>query len=331
MRRRGLRQNRGGPAGGDEVHHGRQAGRHSGAHHRSGPAALCHGGEPLPLLPGEHRGAVPVPDPGPGAGHPGPDPGGKGGPADRHPQAIAEGPAVSRPGPAGHRRGAALRRDPQGKAPGAGPAGGHPDPVRHPHSPDSEYGPVRHPGHEHHRGAAPRPPAGADLCDGARVARHCRGHPPGAEPGRPGILPAQPGGEHRVHRRTPAAVAGGGCGHRHCPRQNGRAGAELRHAADGRRRDPGAGVHHHHRDRHRYPQRQHPDHRGCGPAGPVPAAPDPGPHRALLPPGLRLSHLPPRQGADGGGQQAAVRHPGIRGLRRRLPHRHAGSGDPGRR
>ncbi len=53
--------------------------------------------------------------------------------------------------------------------------------------------------------------------------------------------------------------------------------------------------------------------------------------RVGIPPGLRLSHLPPRQGADGGGRQAAVRHPGIRGLRRRLPHRHAGSGDPGRR
>ena len=121
---------------------------------------------------------------------------------------------------------------------------------------------------------------------------------------------------------------GGGCGHRHCPRQNGRAGAELRHAADGRRRDPGAGVHHHHRDRHRYPQRQHPDHRGRGPAGPVPAAPDPGPHRPQRPPGVCLSDLSPRQGADGGGRQAAVRHPGVCGLRLRLPHCHAGPGDP---
>ena len=123
-------------------------------------------------------------------------------------------------------------------------------------------------------------------------------------------------------------IAEGGCGHRHCPRQNGRAGAELRHAADGRRRDPGAGVHHHHRDRHRYPQRQHPDHRGRGPAGPVPAAPDPGPHRPQRPPGVCLSDLSPRQGADGGGRQAPVRHPGVCGLRLRLPHCHAGPGDP---
>ena len=34
---------------------GRQAGRHPGAHHRPGPAALRHGGEPLPLLPVEIR------------------------------------------------------------------------------------------------------------------------------------------------------------------------------------------------------------------------------------------------------------------------------------
>ncbi len=36
---------------------------------------------------------------------------------------------------------------------GAGASGGHPDPVRHPHSPDAEHGPVGHPGYVHHRGA----------------------------------------------------------------------------------------------------------------------------------------------------------------------------------
>ena len=162
-----------------------------------------------------------------------------------------------------------------------------------------------------------------------RVARRGGGHPAGAEPGRTGLLPAQPGGEHRVHHRTAAPVAGGGCAPRHGPRQDVRAGAKPGDAADGRRRGAGAGLHHHHRDGHRHPQREHPHHRGRRPAGAGAAAPDPGPHRALLPPGLRLSHLPPRQGADGGGQQAAVRHPGICGFRRRLPHRHAGSGDPG--
>ena len=60
-----------------------------------------------------------------------------------------------------------------------------------------------------------------------------------------------------------------------------------------------------------------------------PAAPDPGPHRPQRPPGLCVSDLPPREGADGGGLQAAVRHPGVRHLRLRLPHRHAGPGDPG--
>ena len=88
------------------------------------------------------------------------------------------------------------------------------------------------------------------------------GHPAGAEPGRAGLLPAQPGGEHRVHRRTAAPVAGGGCAPRHGPRQDVRAGAEPGDAADGRRRGAGAGLYHHHRDGHRHPQREHPHHRG---------------------------------------------------------------------
>ena len=91
---------------------------------------------------------------------------------------------------------------------GAGASGGHPDPVRHPHSPDAEHGPVGHPGYVHHRGAPQGPPAGADLRHGARMARRGGGHPAGAEPGRAGLLSAQPGGEHRVHRRTAAPVAG---------------------------------------------------------------------------------------------------------------------------
>ena len=40
VRRRGLRQNRGGPAGGLQMRHGRQAVRLAGAHHHSGLAAL---------------------------------------------------------------------------------------------------------------------------------------------------------------------------------------------------------------------------------------------------------------------------------------------------
>ena len=50
LRRRGLRQDGGGPPGGDEVRPGRQAGRHFGAHHRSGPAALRHRLQPVPRI-----------------------------------------------------------------------------------------------------------------------------------------------------------------------------------------------------------------------------------------------------------------------------------------
>ena len=39
-----------------------------------------------------------------------------------------------------------------------------------------------------------------------------RRHAPGAGAGRPGVLPPQPGGDHRPHRRPHPADAGGGCG-----------------------------------------------------------------------------------------------------------------------
>ena len=41
------------------------------------------------------------------------------------------------------------------------------------------------------------PPAGADLCAGARLGGAGRRHAPGAGAGRPGVLPPQPGGDHR--------------------------------------------------------------------------------------------------------------------------------------
>ena len=63
--------------------------------------------------------------------------------------------------------------------------------------------------------------------------------------------------------------------------------------------------------------------------GAGPAPPDPGPGGPVQPPGLRLSHLPPGQGAHRGGRQAAGGHPGVRRVRLRLQDRHAGSGDPG--
>ena len=59
------------------------------------------------------------------------------------------------------------------------------------------------------------------------------------------------------------------------------------------------------------PNCQHPHHRGRRPDGPVPALSAAGPGGPLQPPGLRLLHLPPGQGAHRSGGQAAGRHPGV--------------------
>ena len=172
VRRRGLRQDGGGTPGRDEVHPGREAGRHPGAYHRPGPAALRHRCQPVPGLSGEDRGAVPL-HPRQGAEA---DPGGRQkrrrGPADRHAQAAAEEHGVQRPGPAGDRRGTAVRRHPQGAAEGDEPPGGRADPLRHSDPPDAEHGTFGPAGHVHPGGAPGGPAAGADLCAGARLGHH---------------------------------------------------------------------------------------------------------------------------------------------------------------
>ena len=65
-------------------------------------------------------------------------------------KALAEKYGVQGSGAAGHRRGAALRRHPQGAAQGDEPSGGRTDPIRHPHPPDAEHGPLRPAGYEHY-------------------------------------------------------------------------------------------------------------------------------------------------------------------------------------
>ena len=121
LRRRGLRQDGGGPARRHEVHPGRQAGGAAGAHHRAGAAALCHRRRPVPGLPGHGGGPVPLPHPQAGQGCAGTGEGRPCGPAYRHPQAAGQGRAVQGPGAADHRRGAALRRHPQGDVCGRWP------------------------------------------------------------------------------------------------------------------------------------------------------------------------------------------------------------------
>ncbi len=61
VRRRGLRQDRGGPAGGLQGGHGRQAGGRAGADHRAGPAALRDLPPAPGGLPGDGGDALPLP------------------------------------------------------------------------------------------------------------------------------------------------------------------------------------------------------------------------------------------------------------------------------
>ena len=56
----------------------------------------------------------------------------------------------------------------------------------------------------HHRDAAARPASHPDLRGPLRRGHGHPGHRAGDRPGRPGLLPAQPGGDHRQGRRAPA-------------------------------------------------------------------------------------------------------------------------------
>ena len=110
VRRRRLRQDRGGDAGRVQGGAGRQAGGGAGAHHAAGPAALPDLLRPLRRVPGPGGGALPLPHHRP---RPGRSPRARhrrGGRGHRHPPAAVRGRDVQEPGPAGGRRGAALRR-----------------------------------------------------------------------------------------------------------------------------------------------------------------------------------------------------------------------------
>ena len=180
-----------------------------------------------------------------------------------------------------HRRGAALWRQAQGDLQGDAQQRRRADPLGHPDSAHFKYGDVRHPGYVHHRGGPAGPPAGADLCHGARLGRSDPGDEQGAAPRRAGVLPAQPGGHHRQlrghHPEAHPRRDGGGR-----PRQDERGAALQGLEAAARPRDRHPGLHHHHRDRRGRLQLQHPDYRGGGPAGPLPALPDPRTARATF-------------------------------------------------
>ena len=123
LRRRRLRQDRGGAAGDADGGAGRQAGGGAGADHGAGRAALRDLLRTLQRLPGAGGGDVALPNQGRAAG----DAGGAGGGEARRrggdpPTAVARRP-LPRSRPAGRRRGAAVRRHPQGAPQGAAHAG----------------------------------------------------------------------------------------------------------------------------------------------------------------------------------------------------------------
>ena len=115
VRRRRLRQDRGGHPGRVQGGAGRQAGGGARAHHAAGPAALPDLQRPLRRLPGAGRGAVAASSP-PGQARKVAE-----GVAQRRGRLVigthrllSRGHHVQGPRPARRRRGAALRRQPQG-------------------------------------------------------------------------------------------------------------------------------------------------------------------------------------------------------------------------
>ncbi len=118
LRRRRLRQDRGGPARRLRRRDGRQAGGGAGADHAAGRAALQHLFRPLRRLAGEARRAVALQEREGTDGRAEGPRRGQGRHRHRHPPPAAEGRQVRPPRPRRHRRGAPLRRAPEGGAEG---------------------------------------------------------------------------------------------------------------------------------------------------------------------------------------------------------------------
>ena len=168
-------------------------------------------------------------------------------PCDRHAQAAAEEYRVQESRPAHRRRGAALRRGAQGAHQGDEPRRRRAHALGYAHPAHAEHGPVRHPRHVHHRGAAAGPHPRADLRHGARLERAVRRHAPRTAARRAGLLPAQPHRKHRAHRPAHLEDARR-CGRRRGARSDERGAALDGHGAHGRGRDADPRLHHHHRD-----------------------------------------------------------------------------------
>ena len=153
VRRRRLRQDRGGDARGLRRHAGRQAGGGARAHDSAGAAAPDQLPRPLRRLAGAHRGAVALRQYARDADGARGARAGYGRHRDRHPSPAARPRALQGPGAADHRRGAPLRRARQAASAGAARQRARAHPDRDPHPAHPQHGarraarPVAH----HHR------------------------------------------------------------------------------------------------------------------------------------------------------------------------------------
>ena len=137
LRRRGVREDRGGDAGLAPGRPGREAGGGPRSHDDPGRAASPDLFPAAETLPDPGRGPQPFPDEGRAEGDPRRPRAGDGGHRDRHPPPPPEGRGVPEPGAGHHRRGAALRRQPQGETQEAPDAGRRPDADGDPDPPDA--------------------------------------------------------------------------------------------------------------------------------------------------------------------------------------------------
>jgi transcription-repair coupling factor (superfamily II helicase) len=141
--------------------------------------------------------------------------------------------------------------------------------------------------HERHRHPADEPAPDPDHRQELRRQGRGRRHPARDAPGRPSILPAQPGRDDRPCRCAPEGAHARALLRRR-PRQDARGGP--RESDDGfcRREVQSPRLHDHHRKRPGHTQLQHADHRGGGPLRPFPALPAEGAGWPVQAPGLRL-------------------------------------------
>ena len=279
VRRRRLRQDRGGHAGRLQVGDGRQAGGLPRADHHPRLPAPEDAARAVCGLPGSHRHGEPLPLEGRDQADAGRPCRRQGGHHRRHAPPALQGRRLPRPRPARRGRGAALRRGAQGAHQADAQQGGRPDDDRDADPEDAEHVAGGHPRHVRHRDAAQGPPGHSDQRRALRPAGDRQGHPQRAGAQRPDLLRAQPRAvDLRDRRPHPAPGARGEDRRRPRPDGGGRAGARDGGLHGAQVRHPPR--HDHRRKRPRHPERQHDHHQPRGPLRAVAALPAARPRRA---------------------------------------------------